>query len=78
MRVRMLKLHLSFPMPIIALTIALLLQACAEEEIEPWGDTRFKEIVTQIGEVGESYAVLDICMPMLEADEEAKSSSCLK
>lgn len=52
--------------------ILLALVACTEQDAEPWPESEMAEKLEFIGEIGEAYAVLDICMPMIEADTEAK------
>lgn len=49
------------------------LTACGEEEIAPWTDREFEEILGKMEELGKGYAVLDICMPMLEEDDKARA-----
>lgn len=53
-----------------ALLIAL--AACTPQEVPPWTDGEMEELLNYFGEIGEAYALLDVCMPMLEADEKAK------
>jgi len=57
-----------------AITLLLLfaLTGCTEPEGPPWSEREMKERLSYITEVGEAYALLDICMPMLEADPDAK------
>ena len=55
-----------------ALLLLGLAVACEESAPVPWPEKRFQEILTQIGEVGEAYAVIDVCMPLFKEDEEAK------
>lgn len=46
--------------------------ACTPQEAPPWSDAEMSDLLDYFGEVGEAYAILDICIPMLEADSEAK------
>lgn len=52
--------------------IASALWACSPSETPPWTEAEMKELLEYFGEVGEAYALVDICIPMLEADEDAR------
>lgn len=56
----------------LSVAILLVLASCSEPEVPPWTDSEMEELLGYFGEIGEAYALLDICMPMLEADGEAK------
>lgn len=51
---------------------ATALYACSPAEAPPWTKSEMKELVEYFGEVAEAYALVDICIPMIEADGEAK------
>lgn len=57
---------------VLAGAILMAALACTPQEVPPWADPEMDELLDYFGEIGEAYAVLDICMPMLEADEDAK------
>jgi hypothetical protein len=46
--------------------------SCAEEPLAPWNEGENQRIKDQLAEVAEAYAILDVCIPWLEADSEAK------
>lgn len=46
--------------------------ACSDNNVPPWTDAEMQELLGYFEEIGEAYALVDICMPMLEADAEAK------
>lgn len=57
---------------LLASLIASTLWACSPTQTPPWTETEMKELLEYFGEVGEAYALVDMCIPMIEADEEAK------
>jgi hypothetical protein len=52
--------------------ILLGLVSCSQDEVAPWTDKEMKELLGYFEEIGQAYALVDICMPMIEEDEEAK------
>lgn len=46
--------------------------ACSQPDIPPWTEGEMEELLEYFGEVGEAYALVDMCIPMIEADPEAK------
>lgn len=56
----------------LAVILLFALAACTEPDVPPWTESEMQERLDHFGEVGEAYALLDICIPMLEADPEAK------
>lgn len=52
--------------------IAFALWACSPTQPPPWTETEMKELLEYFGEVGQAYALVDMCIPMIEADGEAK------
>lgn len=57
---------------LLASLIASTLWACSPTQTAPWTETEMKELLEYFGEVGEAYALVDMCIPMIEADEDAK------
>lgn len=55
----------------LSAAVLFALVSCSEPEVSPWTDSEMEEHLDYFGEVGEAYALLDICMPMLESDAEA-------
>ena len=56
----------------LSATILFAIVACTESDGPPWTDREMQEKLDYIGEVGETYALLDMCIPMIEADAEAR------
>jgi hypothetical protein len=54
--------------------LAILAAACSEGEPEPWSAAEMSALSEQFGHIAEAYAVLDVCMPMIDADKDAKHS----
>ena len=54
--------------------LAILAVACSEGEPEPWSAAEMSALSEQFGHIAEAYAVLDVCMPMIDADKDAKHS----
>lgn len=52
--------------------IASALWACSPPETPPWTEVEMKRLLEYFGEVGEAYALVDMCIPMIEADANAK------
>jgi len=45
--------------------------ACAEKET-PWTEAEFQENLGWITQAGKAHAIVDICVPQLEADKQAR------
>lgn len=57
---------------ILLAAVLLGLVACSQDEVAPWTDKEMKELLVYFEEIGQAYALVDICIPMIEKDEEAK------
>ncbi len=58
---------------IIALcALPLSLGSCAWEEPRPWTAADLSALTEEFVHIAEAYAVVDVCMPMLDADRDAK------
>ena len=54
--------------------LAILAVACSERAPEPWSAAEMSALSEQFGHIAEAYAVVDVCMPMIDANKEAKRS----
>jgi len=54
--------------------LATLAAACSERAPEPWSAAEMNALSEQFGHIAEAYAVVDICMPMIDANKDAKRS----
>jgi len=54
--------------------LAILATACSESAPEPWSAAEMNALSEQFGHIAEAYAVVDVCMPMIDANKDAKRS----
>ncbi len=54
--------------------LAILSVACSDTAPEPWSAAEMNALSEQFGHIAEAYAVVDVCMPMIDADKNAKYS----
>ena len=54
--------------------LAILAVACSESAPEPWSAAEMSALSEQFGHIAEAYAVVDVCVPMIDANKEAKRS----
>jgi hypothetical protein len=54
--------------------LAILATACSERAPEPWSAAEMSALSEQFGHIAEAYAVVDVCMPMIDANKDAKRS----
>ena len=54
--------------------LAILAAACSESAPEPWNAAEMSALSEQFGHIAEAYAVVDVCMPIIDADRDAKRS----
>ena len=54
--------------------LVILAAACSDREPEPWSAAEMRALSEQFAHIAEAYAVVDICMPMIAADKDAKRS----
>ena len=48
--------------------------ACSDGAPEPWSAVTMNALSEQFGHIAEAYAVVDICIPMIDADKDARYS----
>jgi len=48
--------------------------ACSDGAPEPWSAAKMNALSEQFGHIAEAYAVVDVCIPMIDADKDAKFS----
>jgi len=48
--------------------------ACSDSGPEPWSAAEMSALSEQFSHIAEAYAVVDVCMPMIDADKDAKFS----
>ena len=53
---------------------AILAAACSENGPEPWSAAEMSALSEKFSHIGEAYAVVDICMPMIDQNKDAKRS----
>jgi len=51
---------------------AILAAACSDKAPEPWKAAEMNRLSEQFGHIAEAYAVVDTCIPMIDADKDAK------
>ena len=54
--------------------LAILAAACSDSAPEPWSAAEMRALSEQFGHIAEAYAVVDVCMPMIAANKDAKHS----
>jgi hypothetical protein len=54
--------------------LAILAAACSERAPDPWSAAEMNALSEQFGHIAEAYAVVDVCMPMIDANKDAKRS----
>jgi hypothetical protein len=54
--------------------LAILAIACSEGAPEPWSAAEMSVLSEQFGHIAEAYAIVDVCMPMIDANKGAKRS----
>ena len=54
--------------------LVILAAACSESAPEPWSATEMSALSEQFSHIAEAYAVVDVCMPMIDANKDAKRS----
>jgi hypothetical protein len=52
--------------------LASSLPGCSEDEQQPWNPSELSALTEEFIHIAEAYAVVDVCMPMLDADPDAK------
>ena len=52
--------------------LAILTLACSDGAPEPWTAAEMNALSKQFGHIAEAYAVVDVCLPMIDANQEAK------
>ncbi|MCH8084207.1 MAG: hypothetical protein IH885_08215 [Myxococcales bacterium] len=53
---------------------AILAAACSESGPEPWSAAEMSALSEKFSHIAEAYAVVDICMPMIDQNKDAKRS----
>ena len=54
--------------------LAIFAAACSDREPEPWSAAEMRVLSEQFAHIAEAYAVVDVCMPMIAANKDAKRS----
>jgi hypothetical protein len=62
------------PRPLTLCCFVILAAACSDQAPEPWSVREMNALSEQFGHIAEAYAVVDICIPMIDADKDAKRS----
>ena len=52
--------------------LATLAAACSDRAPEPWSAAEMSALSEQFVHIAEAYAVVDVCVPMIDADKDAK------
>jgi hypothetical protein len=52
--------------------LAVFAVACSDGAPEPWNPAEMSALSEQFAHIAEAYAVVDVCMPMIAADKDAK------
>jgi hypothetical protein len=53
---------------------AIFTTACSDKAPEPWSAREMNALSEQFAHIAEAYAVVDVCIPMIDADKDAKRS----
>ncbi len=54
--------------------LAILAVACSESAPEPWSVAEMSALSEKFSHIAEAYAIVDVCMPMIDANKDAKRS----
>jgi len=54
--------------------LAITAAACSDKPVEPWNAAKMRELSEQFGHIAEAYAVVDVCIPIIDANKDAKRS----
>jgi len=54
--------------------LAILAVACSESAPEPWSAAEMSALSEKFSHIAEAYAIVDVCMPMIDANKDAKRS----
>ncbi len=54
--------------------LAIVAAACSDQRVEPWSAAELSALSEQFEHIAEAYAVVDVCIPMIDADKVAKRS----
>ncbi len=52
--------------------LALSLPGCSADKLQPWNPAELTALTEEFTHIAEAYAVVDLCMPRLDADRDAK------
>jgi len=58
--------------------IAILATACSEKAPKPWSKAEMKALSDKFSHIAEAYAVVDVCMPMIDGDPDTKRAVIAK
>ena len=61
-----------FTRPIAICVLSSSVLGCSDDQREPWNPAELTALTEEFVHIAEAYAVLDICMPKLDADSDAK------
>jgi len=62
------------PRPLTLCCLVILVAACSDQAPEPWSVREMNALSEQFGHIAEAYAVVDVCIPMIDANKDAKRS----
>ena len=54
--------------------LVILAAACSDKTPESWSAAEMSALSEQFGHIAEAYAVVDVCIPMIDVDKDAKRS----
>ncbi len=52
--------------------LAFSLPGCSDDKLQPWNPAELTALTEEFTHIAEAYAVVDLCMPMIDADRDAK------
>jgi hypothetical protein len=52
--------------------LAVFSTACSDSAPKPWNAAEMNELSELFGHIAEAYAVADVCIPMIDADKDAR------
>jgi hypothetical protein len=53
-------------------TLAFSSPGCSDDKPQPWNPAELTALTEEFTHIAEAYAVADVCMPMLDADRDAR------
>ena len=62
---------MSWLQKVALIAVCMVFLGCSPDEPEVWNPAQMSHLLEQYGHIAEAYAVVDLCMPMIESDRDA-------